>query len=449
MALTREEAIQQTNDLIAVREAEHEKLTVIHDYLRGKQKHAAVPKGNPRDVVNLAKFSRVNIMEIVVSAVAQTLYVDGYRSPKESDESPAWEVWQKNKMDAGQIGVHRAALAYGASYVTVLPGTPLPVIRGYSPRDMTTLYSDEEPDWPQRALRYDSKGKLWRLYDDESIWTFSGDKTALQFVKEEKHGAGYVPIVRFLNQIELDCDNPGEVEPLIELQDQIDHTTFSLLVAQHYAAFRQRYIIGWVAEDEKALLTAAASRIMTFEDTPEDIKVGEFEQTQLDGYLESREASLRHAATISQTPVHELIGQMVNLSAEALVAAEAGQRRKVNERQASFGESWEQVLELAATLGNYEVDEAAEVRWRDTESRALSTVVDALGKMATMLGIPSQELWERVPGVTQQDVERWKETAKQNDAFAQLGAMLGRQAAPAGPGGPAPAPAPRQLPAGQ
>jgi hypothetical protein len=188
---------------------------------------------------------------------------------------------------------------------------------------------------------------------------------------------------------------------------------------------------------------------LTFEDKPDDIKIGEFEQTQLDGYLESRESSLRHAATISQTPVHELIGQMVNLSAEALVAAEAGQRRKVAERQTSFGESWEQVLSLAGSIASFEVDEDAQVRWRDTESRALSTVVDALGKMAQMLNIPPQELWERIPGVTQQDVERWKTTAEQSDAFAQLTEVLNRQGNPTNPAPNNPAPAPRQLPAAQ
>jgi len=54
--------------------------------------------------------------------------------------------------------------------------------------------------------------------------------------------------------------------------------------------------------------------------------------------------------------------------------------------------------------------------------------VDALGKMAQMLGIPQQELWERVPGVTQSDVERWKAAAQQGDALGQLTQLLDRQA---------------------
>jgi hypothetical protein len=426
MPLSAEAAIDQARVLIAFRDAEREGLNLIHDYVRGKQPIVVVPTGSPREVTRLAKMSRVNILQIVISALTQALYVDGYRQPRQDDDAPAWEVWQANAMDAGQIGVHRAALTYGAAYATVLKGTPLPVIRGFSPRNMTAAYADDDPYWPALALQT-NRDKTLRMYDNTSIYFFRGEDASLELESIQDHGVGHVPVVRFLNAQDLDEDNAGEVEPLIELQDQIDLTTFSLLVAQHYAAFKQRYIIGWTAESEEEMFKVAASRILTFSDSKEDIQVGEFQQTTLDGYLESREASLRHAATISQTPVHELIGQMVNLSAEALVAAEAGQRRKIVERQMGFGESWEQVLSLAGQIAGFEVDDQAEVRWRDTESRALAATVDALGKMATMLGIPPQELWERVPNTSQQDIERWKAAASQGDALANLTSLLDKQ----------------------
>jgi SPP1 Gp6-like portal protein len=314
----------------------------------------------------------------------------------------------------------------------------MPVLKGFSPRKLTVLYDDVD-DWPQMALRVDPAaggGFLYRLYDDIGVYTFTGDTTdeSLKFVSEELHGIGICPIVRFDNEVDLDEDNPGEVEPLMSIQDQIDVTTFGLLVAQHFQAFRQRYILGWTAESETEVLKAAASRIMTFED--KDIQVGDFEQADLTGYLKSREDSLKHAATLSQTPVHELVGALVNLSAEALVAAEAGHRRKVNERQASFGESWEEVLALAGEVGGFSVAEDAQVRWRDTESRAFAATVDALGKLVTMMGVPAEELWERIPNVTQQDVQRWKEKREQSGALDELNALLGgKGTTPTPPGG--------------
>jgi hypothetical protein len=236
--------------------------------------------------------------------------------------------------------------------------------------------------------------------------------------------------VRFRSSLEADpeAEVQGDVEPLIPLQDQINITTFGLLVAQHYGAFRQRYIIGWLAESEAKALEASARKLWTFED--ENVKVGEFGQTDLRGYLDSREATLRHLATVSQTPAHELLGQLVNLSAEALAAAEASHRRKVAERQAVLGEAWEQVLSLAAEISGNPSDPSAYVRWRDTEARSLAQVADALGKLVTMLGVPPQELWEKIPGVSQQEVERWKARAAEGSALEQLARVLTEQAKP-------------------
>jgi len=213
-------------------------------------------------------------------------------------------------------------------------------------------------------------------------------------------------------------------------------TTFGLLVAQHFGAFKQRWIIGWLAETEEQRLKASASLLFTVDETPSDVQIGEWTETKLDGYIESREATLRHMATISQTPAHELIGQLVNLSAEALRAAEASKRQAITENQTVMGESHEQALGLAGRYMGADVDPSAEVRWRDTEARALGQLVDALGKSVALLGIPPQALWDRVAdamGVSNQEVASWKALAAEGNAFAGLEQMLKDQAEPKGP----------------
>ncbi len=393
-----------------------------------------LPTGAPPEVRRLAEIARVNVLRYVVDSTVQVLYVDGFRAPDAAAEEPAWETWQRNRMDARQTAVHRAALSYGAAYAVVLPGEPVAVIRGASPRALTAVYGEDE-DWPELALelrRSPRPGtRLYRLLDPERVWWIEVDDSGrIEVVGDQEHGVGVVPVVRFRSALDADPETAvqGDVEPLIPLQDQVNITTFGLLVAQHYGAFRQRYIIGWLAESEAKALEASARKLWTFED--ENVKVGEFAQTDLKGYLESREATLRHLATVSQTPAHELLGQLVNLSAEALAAAEASHRRKVAERQAVLGEAWEQVLELAARIDGKPSDPQAYVRWRDTEARSLAQVADALGKLVQMLGVPPQELWEKIPGVSQQEVERWKARAAENaslSGLAQLAQVLERQ----------------------
>lgn len=444
MPLTPGRAVEQARILKGYHDAERAQLNTLRQYWKGRQALPAVIPGTaPREVRTMARIARVNVCSIVVDTLAQSTFVEGYRAGRDADDLGVWDVWQANKMDARQTGIHRAAFAYGAAYAVVLPGQPLPVIRGVSPRSMTAVYG-EDPDWPIWAFeRVDNHGS-WRLYDDEAVYFLGFEDDTFTFIEAREHGMGVTPVVRYLDESDLDAEDDigpdptifgsaavpvgGQVSPLIPLQDQIDLTTFNLLVSQHYNGFRQRYIIGWVAESESQLMKASASQVWTFDEDANEMKVGEFEETNLDGYIKSREASLRHAATLSQTPVHELIGELVNLSAEALAAAEAGRDRKVDERKTLLGESHEQMMGLVARLINVDVPDNAQVVWRDTSARSFAATVDALGKLSQMLGIPPQELWEKVPGSTQQDVERWKAAAQNGDAFAQLTQMLDRQA---------------------
>ena len=460
--LTPGQAVEQVAQLRGFHQAERTQLNVVRRYWQGVQNlPILIPQDAPREMRTLARIARVNVCKIVVDSLAQSLFVDAFRddptNPTSSTESKIWKTWQANKMDARQSGLHRAAAAYGASYAVVLPGDPYPVIRPVSPRKMTAFYTDDDEDWPALALQRCGRG-IWKLYDQDAVYTVGkanvkSNSDALEFIKSEIHDAGVVPVVRYLDEYDLDADDDveldqtifwqgmrvpmrGQVAPLMTLQDQIDVTTFGLLVAQWWGAFRQRYVIGWTAPSESALIKASMARLMTFQDPPAEtgeeggIKVGEFGQTQLDGYIASREASLTHAATLSQTPVHELVGKLVNLSAEALAAAEQGHERNVGERKTSFGESHEQTLWLAGKYINERVELDAEVVWRDTSARSFAAIIDGLGKLAQMLNVPAEELWLKIPGVTQQDVARWKAAAATGDSFDRLTQLLDRQTKP-------------------
>lgn len=434
MPLSEAAAVDQARRILESSKGEKTRLDRIREYLRDDpdRRLQGLPSGAPVEVHNLARIARVNVLKFVVNSRVQNLFIDGFRTPRSSDDVPAWEAWRRNRFNARQIGVHRAAVSYGAAYATGLPGEPVPVIRGASPRHMTAVYGDDD-DWPRFALERRRSGGF-RLFDDEAVYWLDGDENdadSLRVVRTQLHGARFdgervTPVIRYRETVDLDDPVVGIVEPLIVFQDQINVTTFGLLVAQHYGAFRQRYIIGWLAENEEKMLKASAQRVWSFEDP--DVKVDEFSQTDLKGYLDSREATLRHLATVSQTPAHELIGQLVNLSAEALAAAEASNRRAITENQTALGESHEQTLNLAGEYMGEPVEPSAAARWRDTEARAFGMVVDGLGKLAQMLGVPAQELWEEVPGVTQDQVERWRAAAAEGDAFARLAATLERQA---------------------
>ncbi|MEH3052504.1 MAG: phage portal protein [Patulibacter minatonensis] len=295
-------------------------------------------------------------------------------------------------------------------------------------------------------------GKRWRLYDSEHVYELRGDMEGFEWLSTSVHGAEVTPVVRFLDEIDDDDeDEPqsqatrmpneqetttrGQVAPLMGLQDQIDLTTFALQIATHYAGSKQRYVIGWAADTEVDAIKAGATTLFTLDEDPAKVQMGEFAQSDLTGFIKSREASLKHGAALSQTPVHELTADIIQMSAEALAAAEAGKERKSQERHTIWGEATEQQMWLAGKYMGIDVPLDSQVVWRDTSARSFAATVDALGKLSSLLGVPPQELWERIPGVTQQDVERYRKAAEQGNAFSQLATMLDQQAA----GAPAPA----------
>lgn len=443
MALSAADATDVVKHLLKVRDEEKPRLETIHGYMQNRVCKIYVPRSATQEYRELVNQSRINVMPLVVTAVAQNLFADGYRPAKSMDNAAPWDIWQANRMDARQAGVYRAALAYGMSYVTALPGTPQPVIKPYSPRQMTAVYEDVINDeWPIYAVCVMAErgpdGKpvnRIRLFDETNVYYFTGkpDGPAPTFERADEHGLGVTPVVRYLNEFgDIDDGSQGEVEPLMPLQDGLQQTTFGLKMAEHYAAFRQRWATGMaIPEDENGVpqepWNAAVNRV--WQNESPDGKFGDFAETDLSGYLNSRKATLSIISAIAQIPPHALLVSdgISNLSAEALAAIESGLQRKVGERKTSFGESNEQLLRLAALASNDRdgwEDTSAEIQWRDTESRSLAQVADALGKMAQMLGVPPRALWSDLPGMTDEKLKRWEAIADEDGGMAELNQML-------------------------
>lgn len=405
-----------------------------------------LPK-DPTDAMRaLAWKSRTNFLPLVVDTFSQVMKVDGYAATSSAENGKPWAYWQRNALDARQTGVHRSALAYGASYVTVLPGDAGPVLRGVSPRQMTALYQDPtEDEWPMLALRVD--GDLLRLYDEDQVYYIGAENQprsgltntedwysyigggGLQFIEARAHNLGVCPVVRFRDRMLLEGEEQfGIVEPIISIQQRIDETAFGMLVAQFYAAFKQRYVIGWVPKDEMEQMQASAAEFWTFADA--DVKVGQFNETDVQRYIASKESASQDMAAIAQVPAQNLgLGGVANISAETLAALEAGKDRKSDEITTSLGESWEQALRLAAHIGGDEdsaTDFSSQVRWKDATARSLAQVVDAAGKMVQMLGVPQEAAWDLLP-ITDQDRERWRGLRKSEDPVSSLMDSLDRQ----------------------
>lgn len=442
---------------------ERERLDEIDCWYRWDHKDLKLPRNASAEHKWLAKLSKTPWLNLVVTTVAQAMYVDGYRSPDVKTNSGPWQTWQRNDFDTRQTPIHRAALAYGLSYVTVLPGADpegvRSVLRGVSPRQMIAVYQDPgADDWPMYSLDVTPSGKdkfMLRVLDEEAAYYLScsrgGDK--LEYIETRQHDAGVCPVVRYANQLDLEGRADGEVAPLIPLAQRINKTSYDRLLTQHFNSWKVRTIAGidlapadltpreGETTDDAAervarerMLVLRQSDMLTAKDP--QTKFGTLDETTLDGFISAYNNDIDTLAAVAQVPATSLNGKVANLSADAIAELRAGLTQKVYERQMSFGKSHAQALRLAADL---EGDTAAaddymsRVTWQDTQVRSMSQAADALGKFATMLGVPAEALWSDIPGKTKADVDEWiamAADARKSDPLAQYADALRGQGTP-------------------
>lgn len=451
MAMTQDDVVAITaDDLMGRWLNERKKLDRIDRWARWDHEDPHKPRSATPEYRQLSARSQAPWGALIVTSVAQTLYVEGYRRPDAPEDASGWETWQANQMDARQIAIHRSALTYGLAYGVSVPGktltgAPMPKLRGVSPREMIALYEDPADDeWPFVAMRIRRLKDTYRLavFDTEKVHNLTVSDTGSKpaYISEEIHGTGVVPVVRYANRFDLEGRSSGEVEPFIPLLGRIDQTVFDRLVVQRFASWVVRTIAGMdLSETSKEngvtianlLLRLQAQDILTAPDP--DTKFGSLPATPLDGFIRGEERDLTDLAAVSQTPAFELLGQMANMSAEALAAAKSSQTAKSDETKHVFGEAHEQLIRLAEhQAGNTDgaADFEAQVRWADTSIRSLAQAADALGKLATMLGVPPEGLWSKIPGVTQLDIDEWKTMIASGDAMGMLAAQLGASLTP-------------------
>ena len=455
-----EEIVQDVSRLMLVRISELAEFTRLRRWADGQAGTPEVPAGSEEEVKHLAKVAKRNVISMVIDTFAQNLAVVGYRSADSAQEATGWDLWQRARMDARQGEVHRPALTYGLSYVVLRPFTQGGDLQWLprSPRQLVAFYEhDGVSPWPVYALETwtQVKGSMVRLkgafVDDTHVYpvdlgpaqvweefraTALTGARAITSVDVEgafAHGAVYdgvpvCPVVRFVNGGDADTGPVGEVAPLIAPQRALNEVSFDRHLVSRFGAFPQKVISGWSGSASE-VLAASARRVWTFEDS--EVKAQSLPAASVEPYNSVIEEITKHVAQVAQISPTQIAGQMANLSAEALWAAEASQQRKLDAKREAFGESWELALHLAVetTQGAGAVEHGAEVVWRDTEARSFGAVVDGVVKLA-QAGVPIDLLMPSVPGMTQQQITAIRQRVGTDSQVRQALDLLTRPPTP-------------------
>lgn len=425
------------NKVRAAHTVECERLNRLELWATGRQPEVKPLKRNTERAV-LQRLARTPWIPLMVSSFAQQMIVDGYRKEGERENSKGWKSWLRNKMAMQQLSINRATMNFGYSYVRVLEGkeeadedgntfTPA-VIRGIDPRDCFALYEDQFADeYPQYVLERlpGTANKQWRWWTKNGDYyklTFDNTKFALGELVETNYGAP--PFVRYVNQIDLRGRCWGDVEPVIDLAARIDKTAFDRLLVQHFNSFKVRWATGLEQPDtdegvEEAKVRIAHEDILISSEA--EAKFGVLAETSMDGFIAAYQNDLEAFACVMQLPPN-LIGNVINVAADALDAARRQTYQRLFEKQTVMGESHAQTMRLVALIEGREDDAkdfTARVHWQDVEVRSLAQFADAWGKIVTQLGVPKWAAWHKIPGIDQTEVEAWEKHVLDTDPMSR------------------------------
>ncbi|PRX95581.1 phage portal protein [Allonocardiopsis opalescens] len=402
-------------------------------YYDGDHDLPAGPSQHKEAFRRFQRLARTNLCRLAVESMVHRMQVIGYRdaSARSATDNPVWGLWQQAKLDARQLGIWRRALSVSAAYVTV----------GVDPRDAQrprvtiegpeTVIVETDPADPSRrlaALRlwHDPILKRWMatlyLPGERHHWrTRAEDRRssprrlsfkpdAWEARQESGRSLPEVPVVPFLNGDEGE-EPAAEFDAGIDVQNRHNLTLLNRLTADRYAAFRQNALLNFTPEEDEvtglpvAPFNPGADQIWTIppgEAGDPEPRLVSLPQTDTSTMLRAVEADMRAFAAVTLTPVYYLPGDMVNLSADAVMALDAGHTAKIRQASARFGEGVEEVLALMAEVAGLDRDlSSSEVVWARPENFNPAQVADYATKLRGA-GYPLPVVAERIGDSPQQ-----------------------------------------------
>lgn len=426
-------------------------LQVFDNYYRGNHPLPTLHEKAREPFQRMLAMSRANYMQLVIDSAVERMHVDGFRIAGAVNDD-AWRIWQSNNLDFESELVFLESLVCGTAYMLVDPadnGGGVPTVTVEHPSQAIVGYQPGSRRVRAAGLKvwYDDIAErlMATVYLPLQVITYSAPRrpgvvTAPNWELEASMSGGnplgVVPLVEFPNRPRMLAAGTSEIAGVIDIQDRINKTLADRMMAQEYGAFKQKWVTGFdIPTDEQGRpvepFKSAIDRLFVAE-SPETT-FGQFDATDLKPFVDVYSEDVRAIAAIVATPPHYLLGEMVNLAAEALKAAEAALVSRVKRHTRHFEEPLEDVVRLflAAAGSPLGTDSGTETIWRNPEFRTEGELVDALVKMSS-LGVPNTALWERW-GATPQEIERWK-TASRSQALMSAGTNLAAFVAPGGNG---------------
>lgn len=318
----------------------------------------------------------LNYMDIVVQTLADRLRVAAMDATGEAVREWAADRMAANGFDGLQGDVHEAALTDGDTFVLAY----------FDPAARRVLWSHEPAFDGENGMLiwYDSANdlqpsaaiKTWRTGDAVRVTVYYADRVE-RYISTQSGLAAYdtddqpavaawmqtngsalrvpigVPVVHFRNRARRWGSASGthgtsEIETAIPIQNALNRTLYSMVMAAELSAFQIRYAVGWQPPADLApgmWVTISPDRPL---DRDERIEIGTLAQGELMPYLDMARYLAAEIGRITRTPSPEFGWEMA--SGESLKQREIGLIGKARRFQVKAGEAWSRLFSLTARI---------------------------------------------------------------------------------------------------
>jgi hypothetical protein len=394
--------------------ARAEKVTLCRDYVAGD--HPQDLTDTMRRMLRLKAASPIqefclNYMDNVVQTLADRLRVVGLDAADEKARAWAADHWVNGDLNGLQTDVHEAALIDGDTFVMAYFDAQTGQVRwchepGFDGADgMLVYYASATAREPVAAI------KVWTAGDETRVNVYRADRVERWVGREAamrpydtpeqaalsawtmRDGAPIgVPVVHFRHRARRwGMYGMSEIETAIPIQNALNRTLYSMVMAAEMTAFQIRYAVGW----QPPLDLAPGMWMSISPERPlapdEKIDIGTLGQGELMPYLDMARYLSGEIGRITRTPAPEWSAD--SASGESLKQREVGLIGKARRFQVKAGDAWSRCLALGARVESAfgtrraPIHARFSVQWASPEARddgqrlrdALS-VADRVGK---------------------------------------------------------------------
>lgn len=425
----------------------------LEKYFKGEQPLAYLTEDVRKACGDRLTPLHIDWPRLIINSHEQRCDVEDFRLGNQEVFKPAFDIWQRNNMDAKAPMAHSDAFLYGLSFESVWLRNGKATMNVESARQVWCEHDPADPSllryglkrWfdPRagrgflRILLPDGKMNLYQTHaksdEDINYHGMSADITNLpvdswDLLSGESltNTTGRLPFFPVINRGRiLNPYGESQLTEVLPIADAVNKMATDMMVSGEFHAGPRRWATGVeTVEDEHGETQEAFSQLRGRTWTAEDpaARIGSLPEADLANFIGAIGMLDTILAAMGGIPPHYVDSTKGSLaSADSIRAASeplvAGARRFMT---VGAGPAHEDAMRYALELEGVQISpeiEKMEVRWRDPENRTMNQIVDAAIKRKAV-GVPLYQLWEDM-GYTATQIKRMKRMEKEEKKNAQ------------------------------